>query len=916
MKKLVCLCGAALAGVCLFFCAQAQNGPVTTFHINGAATSQEAKKLLPQGEMGTLPSLGTVRPLFILVNFSDYSHESLESKVSTEGMQSQLFGIGQNDGRESADSGYPNESLRAFFSRASYGRLQMEGDVLGWFTAAHERKYYEEHDGPPEILREALAYYDEQTDFSVYDSNRDGVIDSVALLYVTDQPGGWTSMWYNYIFSQDAMASADDIRVDKMGFFELSNDRYTMMKIITHEMGHFFRLPDYYDSDGGMFLGEGGMWSPDMMLDNGGDYNAFTKLMLGWMENVYVVTEGPMDITLRPVNEAGDMAIVFPSYTSPLSEYFVVEYITETKNNAILGEGIFTIGDRRSSAGGLRILRVNAEETKNGFKYNNMGTENKLIESVKKGFWEIADIEKDKYRLLLFREGEKFTPDTYPSSYGFFGQYTGVSVQDIRIAPDEASAVFTAEIMPKTSLQPITFQPVTEMCGAVSLIANTEIRLKGKTLPYLLIGKKKVPLELMDINASPQENRVDLLLRKKTGMPAGVDTPCKLVIPKGTFVSRVGAVNEETVFEITARFRDIAVEKDKLLDQVYKFQYFRINDQTAGMIYFERSVGIQYLTISRKGKVSSPKTLFKLPENSYITKSLQLSDGSFVFSAASFADQKETDIVFISEDLKEIHSVRIGMPYCTIAPYRKGITVAGWKEGESTPNVFYMDAGMDEAERVREIELVRLLTTPVMASGIQMPCTYALGNGEWLYVPQYKVIKLAVFTDEGTIKAYRGWKEADGDYTKVEPYLSGIPLGAIRTGENAITLFMLEGASLVAQVVLQESSIYAVTLDNELNVVSKKFVRSYYGIDGNDFMFSGRIVRLSNGYALPLNINMTPEKSSASPLGLVCFLDEDLNYREEAWFQASGKGSPATVVELTPGEYFLGTWHSFRIMGR
>ena len=895
---------AALALLLVWGEAQAADAPVTNYYYNGKMVTEPAAKLLPAGEKGTLPSLGTARPLFILVDFPDYTRDNLDYDAGSLNMTRKLL-----------------NSLRSYFDRASYGRLQLEGEVLGWFTAKHEQSYYEESGGPPEILREALAYFDEQTDYSAFDSDKDGVLDCVALLYVTNRPVVWTSMWFYYVLSNKDMASFDGIRVDKMGFMNVPSihERDMMMYTITHEMGHFFRLPDYYDADGGMFESEGGMWSPDMMVDCSGDYTAFSKFMLGWMENVYIVTEGTQDLTLRPVSEAGDMAIVFPSYKSPLSEYFVVEYITETRNNVLLGEGIWPIAPKRAHSSGLRILRVNAEETKTGFKYNNTGTEEKLVESVKKGFWEMADPGADLYRLLLFRDGEEFTPNTYPSSYGFAGQFTGVSVSSIRIADDETSASFSAGIIPKTGLLPITFQPVTQVNGMVSLVANTEIRLKGKTLPYLLIGKKKLPLEFMDVHAMAQENRADFLLRKETGLPADAETPCKLVIPKGTFVNRNGVVNTETSFEVSVRFRDPEVEKKELLKTYPGFSvFFPVDGQNVGLLYAEQfNSDVMCLTISNKGKVSKPRTILQLPEMSSISKFLRLADGSFVLKAASPSDQGGVDLRFISSDLQDAGTVRVDIPWCMITPFRDGVLAVGWQETRGRFEVQYAQAGMEQPEIINNDALTALMTTPDLFTGSYIPNTFDIGNGEWFYMSQEKLLKAAIITSEGEVRVSRGWKEEDGDFARAAPYVPGVPIGAVRTGEDRITLFMLEGVATVPNAILCDGSLVAVDLDNDLNVLSRKTVRTYTGLTGADFVYSGQIIRLSNGgYALPLTVNMTPENKNASPIGLVCFLDAQMNFQEEAWIQQTNMGSFATAVELTPGEYFVGCWHSFRFLGK
>ena len=141
MRKLYWFLGVVVFLSVFSSCALADNEFITNFHINGSVITEPSQRYLPKGEGGTLPSLGVVKPLFILVDFPDYSHKNLEWDMSADNLQKFFFGIDGKPVWAYETRIYPYESLRAYFDRASYGRLQLDGDVLGWFTAAHDRKY-------------------------------------------------------------------------------------------------------------------------------------------------------------------------------------------------------------------------------------------------------------------------------------------------------------------------------------------------------------------------------------------------------------------------------------------------------------------------------------------------------------------------------------------------------------------------------------------------------------------------------------------------------------------------------------------------------------------------------------------------------------------------------------------------------
>lgn len=110
-----------------------------------------------------LPSSGAPKIFALLIDFSDYP-----SVNNVDSFQSKLFGTGD-------PSEFPVESLTEFYKRSSYGVLDIGGVVLGWYRARYSRDYYGAYDysGVAELIKEALATFENSHDFTQYDNNGD-----------------------------------------------------------------------------------------------------------------------------------------------------------------------------------------------------------------------------------------------------------------------------------------------------------------------------------------------------------------------------------------------------------------------------------------------------------------------------------------------------------------------------------------------------------------------------------------------------------------------------------------------------------------------------------------------------------------------------------------------------------------------
>ena len=121
-----------------------------------------------------------------------------------------------------------------------------------------------------------------------------------------------------------------------------------------------------------------------MMDANVGDHNAFTKLLLGWVDP-YVVT-GNCSLTLSSFGASGDCVMICKNKADPFSEYYIIDYYTPDGLNAMEKgySGLFSVA-------GVRVYHVAATMKSDSsqiygiweiYANNNSDTTNKLISLV------------------------------------------------------------------------------------------------------------------------------------------------------------------------------------------------------------------------------------------------------------------------------------------------------------------------------------------------------------------------------------------------------------------------------------------------------------------------------------------------------------------------------------------------------
>lgn len=303
---------------------------------------------------------GQHRGLVILVEFKD-------EKMATADPQKAFDRFFNEEGyNENGNAG----SVRDYFLKQSYGKLEINFDVVGPYTCNGTIAHYGgadegSHDvRPTEMVMEAIDAAAKEIDFTPYDWDNDGEVDQIFLICAGyDEAEGADS---KYIWPHEWALEAQDISREyngkKLNTYgvstelwgnEKSNPNKTMSGIGTacHEFSHCLGLPDMYDTSGDNY----GMGSWDVMCS--GNYNesshtpagytSYERWFSGWLE--------PTE--LKEMTRITNMK---PLATDP--ECYVL-YNDANHNEFYLLESRQHVGfDKALSTHGLLVLHVDYNE--------------------------------------------------------------------------------------------------------------------------------------------------------------------------------------------------------------------------------------------------------------------------------------------------------------------------------------------------------------------------------------------------------------------------------------------------------------------------------------------------------------------------------------------------------------------------
>ncbi|MBE6135784.1 MAG: hypothetical protein E7181_00740 [Erysipelotrichaceae bacterium] len=297
-------------------------------------------------------------------------------------------------------------SVKTYYETLSKGKKTFDITVANWYECgrhssevAGDQNDDDIANNTESIISYAIDNYfntNPEEDRKAYDSDGDGYLDAVAVVYAIqnyksefDFPRyyhersstSYTNLWaYVYWFQDPARqnvnypgvnaylwASYDFSNVSKKNpsDYPVKVDAHAYI----HETGHLFGLDDYYDTTGS----DRPAGSFSMQDFNVGSHDPFSVISLGWGD-IYVPTENET-ITLKPFQSSNQVILLSNKYENSIfDEYLLLELYTPDGLNELDSsysyEGHYPQGPKAS---GIRLWHVDARlayKLGRGYDYN------------------------------------------------------------------------------------------------------------------------------------------------------------------------------------------------------------------------------------------------------------------------------------------------------------------------------------------------------------------------------------------------------------------------------------------------------------------------------------------------------------------------------------------------------------------
>ena len=387
----------------------------------------------------SMPTHGEGKIAVFLIEFPDYPNDN---PFATQEYYDKLYFRGFNGLQYVA--GY--DSVVNFYAKQSYGKLNLSGQVFDWYTAKHERSYYDNRKA--ELVMEAAEYYRSQgVDFSQFDGDGDGVIDSIVYHFAgkhsgTDQNDPWYSgVRYSIGGKIGDMAFTTIIQALE----DARANRMIPFSTICHELMHNLGMPDLY-SNAYDFTSA----AYDLMGEPSYVINPYFKLMLGWIDTVQVITRDVEDIQLDIFEDSGEFAIVTDEFNGFFDEYYVVAYRDDYSQRQAVIWHIDARLNEKGTSFAYQNLMYNPRPDKS--------THNSVSNPALYLFIEEISADPDVDYVLKhplssgqtsFVQGSALGPNNMPCSDTHDGEYTGILIDDFK-EHDETYLTFDVSFVEDT----------------------------------------------------------------------------------------------------------------------------------------------------------------------------------------------------------------------------------------------------------------------------------------------------------------------------------------------------------------------------------------------------------------------------------------------------------------------------------
>lgn len=543
--------------------------------------------------VGAMPCIGEAK---ILVFYTDFGNEEINLTKTKEEVEDLFF---SEKGKIDSSLAYSEEdSLRSYYYRSSYGKLDITGSVFE-YQAKNDITYYE---NLYMVLDEIIEHYEDAINWNEYDGNGDGYIDGIYVVskqYHSWADASWVQGYWNEVddktFALACLLQNDDLST------------------ICHETCHMFGIPDMYSK---VNLNNGGLWTASIMDYGQGDLPSPAKFVLGWLDNAtFISSESVGTFDVRSYTNYGDVLIVYPGGNKGNRNWFFIEYVTKEGNN---NNQTNFVGSPDKY--GVRVWKTQMMLDED---YDVIGEAELAAGWIPTPFEYLEAIHPDDIRNYYMQVGDKITPYTYPStaySDTFYSEnsdkflkdltFSGINIEFVNL--EEGIATIDVQIekeadITKTANGTITALPIEESSDFIDnknsicfakLSSNIEFK-SNENIGEITIKSEssniEYPLEkILSINKRDVQLyiTVDILkeLRKQTDWKisaTGLTTYCG---------ASVTVENREIIFDfldyplpIVDSSEQYNTDFNMTLDKASNtdIKYFKLSNSTLLTIYFD-----------------------------------------------------------------------------------------------------------------------------------------------------------------------------------------------------------------------------------------------------------------------------------------------------------------------------------------
>ena len=338
---------------------------------------------------GTCPLTGNIHIPVLLVEFTDLPN-IIDSSIFNDMLNSPNY-LGDN-----------GISVSDYFNHESYGALDITFDVYTWKVAPEPHSYYAQNNyGAFQLALQTIDLFDNQVDFSNYDSDNDGRIDGVVIIHSGvsgHEAGSGNIINQTRIFNGSTSYLADgvlfgntSIVAEKVWDFRCGDLIYVFNYPIdcrgdvvshTHEFVHILGGPDLYAiNHEGVQVGEGLSEMTMMVLDQEDsnpnepiNLDAWSRYFLGWLPAIEIDSQSAGTYTINSIDTTQDLYYLRDNLKMNDREFFLIENRyrnTNTEDEWLQGDNY----NETNEYGGIAIYHIDEdyiEDNYHGTYFNNV----------------------------------------------------------------------------------------------------------------------------------------------------------------------------------------------------------------------------------------------------------------------------------------------------------------------------------------------------------------------------------------------------------------------------------------------------------------------------------------------------------------------------------------------------------------